>query len=421
MKRPFFRGALALLLCVGLAACSAPAASSSASGGSAGPPAASGTPSLPETQASQVPPGAAETTLEQKVGQMFFLAFRRDTDGAALWTYNDAADRVIQAIQPGGVCLFDENIHTVDQVRAFVKDIQNACATPPLIGIDQEGGAIQRIRRTAEIPATDVPPMWQVGQTGDTALAERVGGVLGSELTVFGVNLDFAPDCDVFSNPQNTVIGHRAFSSDPQQAAAFSTAVSAGIRKAGVVPVCKHFPGHGDTAGDTHTGYATVDKPLGELRRTDLVPFQAQIDAGAEMIMVAHISLPQVNGDSTPATLSGKVITGLLRGEMGFDGVVITDALEMDAVSAHYSAGEAAVRAVKAGADMLLMPADPQAAYDAVLAAVRSGEIPAQRIEASAARIHALKQRYGILDGRPLGDVSLLGSSSHRAVVDQIG
>lgn len=442
MKRncTLLRAAAAFLLCLGLAACTpgAPASSAQSAASAAATSSASTTSttsSAPVSRSSSAPASSTASsgadskvpqqeqtmTLEQKVGQLFFLAFRQDTDGTPLWTYNDATDQVLRGVQPGGVCLFSENVHTVNQLRTFVQKIQGACSTPPFIGIDQEGGSVQRIRHTDAIPATNVPAMWQVGQTGDLTLAEQIGGVLGSELTVFGVNLDFAPVCDVFSNPENTVIGHRAFSSDPQQVARFSTAVSAGIRKAGVIPVCKHFPGHGDTTGDTHVDYASVNKSLDELRQTELVPFQAQIQAGAEMVMVAHISLPQVNGDDTPASMSHRIVTDLLRQEMGFDGVIITDALDMGAVSVHYSAGEAAVRAIQAGVDMLLMPADTQAAYDAVLAAVRSGEIPEAQLDASVARILALKQKYGILSGKLLGNLSLLGSSAHQKVVNRVG
>lgn len=360
-------------------------------------------------------------TLSQKVGQLFFLCFRKDTDGTNLFTYNDTVKNTIQAIQPGGIVLFGENIHTTAQVRRLIQNMQQDCKTPPFVGIDQEGGAVQRVTETELIPATVVPSMWRVGQTGSTALAKQVGGVLASELSVFGFNLDFAPDCDVFSNLNNTVIGTRAFSSDPQQAAVFSTAVSAGIRGQGVIPVCKHFPGHGDTEADTHEGYAVVNKTLEQLQKTELVPFEAQIKAGAEMIMAAHISLPKINGDNTPASMSKKVLQGLLREELDFSGVIITDALNMGAVADNYTSGEAAVRAVQAGADMLLMPEDPQAAYNAVRKAVQDGTIPQSRIEESVKRILALKKKYKLFSKRELGDESLLGCEEHQQVVAQIG
>lgn len=359
-------------------------------------------------------------TLNEKVGQLFFLSFRWDTDGTRLLTYNSTVQKEIQTIHPGGIALFGENIYTVPQVRTLIQKMQKDCSIPPFVGIDQEGGTVQRIQHTNQIPAVDVPSMWRVGKTGNTTLAQQVGAVLGSELTVFGFNLDFAPDCDVFSNPDNTVIGTRSFSSNAKQAAAFSVAASAGLRSQQILPVCKHFPGHGDTAEDTHEGYATVNKTKEQLYQTELIPFQAQIQAGAEMIMAAHISLPKITGSSMPASMSPQVLQGLLRKELGFQGVIITDALNMGAVAKHYSSGEAAVRALKAGADMLLMPENPQEAYAAVLKAVKSGEIPESRIEASVKRITALKEKYGILIGRALGKESLLGCAAHQRVVEQI-
>lgn len=360
-------------------------------------------------------------TLERKIGQMFFLSFRRDTDGTVLWTYNSAVQKTIRAIQPGGIVLFGENINTVPQVRELIRNMEKDCGTPPFIGVDQEGGTVQRIHRTAQISATNIPPMWRVGKKGSTALAEKIGEVLGSELTVFGFNLDFAPDCDVLSNPKNTVIGDRSFSSDPKKAAALSVAAAKGIRSQGIVPVCKHFPGHGDTSADTHEGYAVVNKTLAQLRQKELVPFRAQIAAGAEMIMAAHISLPKINGDNTPATMSPKVLQDLLRGELGFRGVIITDAMNMGAVANHYTSGEAAVRAIKAGADMILMPEDPQAAFEAVLQAVKSGDISEARIDESVSRILSLKMKYDLGREKPFAPESLLGCEEHRKIIEQVG
>ena len=378
-------------------------------------------PTVSSSVASSTAEEAKSMTLEQQVGQLFFLSFRKDEKGANVYTCGDSEKKLLQEIQPGGVALFGENIATVQQVRQLIQQVQQVCATPPFIGVDQEGGSVQRVARSSRISATVVPPMWKVGQTGNPALARQVGGLLGSELRVFGFNLDFAPVCDVFSNPENTVIGTRAFSSDPQQAAVYSKALSAGLRGQGVVPVCKHFPGHGDTIGDTHQGYAVVNKTLEELRKTELVPFQAQIRAGAEMIMAAHISLPKVNGDDTPASLSAKVLQGLLRKELGFTGVIVTDALDMGAITQHYSSGEAAVRAVEAGADMLLMPENPHAAYQAVLQAVRSGKLSKARIAASVQRILTLKEKYDLFSKQEPADERLLGCKEHRQVVAQIG
>lgn len=428
MKRKLnFRTFFALVCCTaavcGLPGCTPAAPDRTVARGE--PSRRSGSSSAPQNRtesarSSSVPEQTRGMTLEQKVGQMFFLAFRHGADGTVLWTYNQTVHDTIRAIQPGGIVLFGENIHTTSQVRELIRRMKHDCSIPPFLSVDQEGGTVQRIRRTDLIPATDIPSMWDVGRTGNTELARRVGGVIGSELSVFGFNMDFAPDCDVFSNPNNKVIGKRSFSSDPRKAAEFSAAVSEGLRGAGIIPVCKHFPGHGDTEADTHAGYASVDKTLEELHQTELVPFEAQIRAGAEMIMVAHISLPKINGDETPASLSPKIIGNLLRKQLGFWGVILTDSLGMGAVSQHYSSGESAVRAVKAGADMVMMPPDPGEAYRAVLSAVKRGEIPESRIDESAGRILALKKQYGLDSSKPLGSESLLGSEEHRRIISQI-
>lgn len=359
-------------------------------------------------------------SLEQKVGQMFFLCFRNDPHGGNILTCTDEVRKTIRSIQPGGIVLFSENLHDVAQVRTLIKSMGAECSTPPFLGVDQEGGIVQRVSKTRLIPATTIPSMRSVAKAGSLPLARNVGQVIGSELTVFGFNLDFAPDCDVLTDPNNTSIGSRAFSSNPQTVSNFSVAVAQGIRSEGIIPVCKHFPGLGGASADTHTGYAAVGQTLDSLRKTELVPFRAQIASGADMVMVGHISLPKITGGSTPASLSPTVIQTLLRGELGFRGVVITDALNMGSVANHYSSGEAAVLAVKAGTDMLLMPSDPQTAYSAVLNAVRSGKISESRIDESVERILALKKEYGLFTAKNHGSEALLGSAEHQKIVNRV-
>jgi beta-N-acetylhexosaminidase len=364
---------------------------------------------------------AESMTLEQKIGQMFFLSFRKDNSGDPILSCNESVSQTLRTVQPGGIILFGENVRTTEQVRSLIGTMQSQCSIPPFIGVDQEGGSVQRITKTALIPASMIPPMRSVAQSGSLPLARSVGRVIAEELSVFGFNLDFAPDCDVLTNPNNTSIGTRAFSENAPTAAAYSTAVAEGIRSGGIIPVCKHFPGLGGASADTHKGYSEVLQSLDGLRKTELVPFRAQIDAGAEMIMVGHISLPNVTGDGTPASLSPAVITGLLREELGFNGVVITDSLSMGAITEDYPSGRAAVLAVKAGADMLLIPEDIPAAFQALLKSVKSGEIPESRIDESVVRILALKKKYHLFTPRQLGDVSLLGSEEHSAILRQIG
>ena len=419
---------LALTLCIP-AGCGGTGQASSAPSAARADSSRAGSEAVSEMPTSAVPPASSDEgksvlsgmTLEQKVGQMFFLCFRQDASGGDILTCTGAVKQTLKEIKPGGIALFGENIRSTEQVRALIRGMEGACKTPPFLGVDQEGGTVQRIGTTKQIPATTIPSMRSVAKTGNVELARSVGKVIGSELTVFGFNLDFAPDCDVLTNPKNTAIGSRSFSSGAETAAEFSVAVAQGIRSEGIIPVCKHFPGQGGASADTHAGGAAVERTLEELQGTELVPFRAQIAAGAELVMVGHMSLPKVTGDDTPASLSPKVIQGILREELGFRGVVITDALNMGAVADRYSSGRAAVLAVEAGVDMLLMPADPQAAYDAVLRAVKSGEISETRIDASAERILALKWKDGLFTPKPFAGESLLGSKEHRGIIAQIG
>jgi beta-N-acetylhexosaminidase len=421
---------LILLLASAMTGCDVmPSASSAEENRRVSPPvssAAESSAAAPAPQSSQ-PVSSEETiraesmTLEQKIGQMFFLSFRKGSSGEPILACDESVSQTLRNVQPGGIILFGENIRTIEQVRSLIGEMQSECSIPPFIGVDQEGGSVQRVTKTEQIPASVIPPMRSAARTGNLPLARRVGSVIAEELSVFGFNLDFAPDCDVLTNPKNSSIGTRAFSDDAQTVAAFSTAVAEGIRSGGIIPVCKHFPGLGGASADTHKGYSEVLQSLDGLRKTELVPFRAQIDAGAEMIMVGHISLPNVTGDGTPASLSPVVITGLLREELGFDGVVITDSLSMEAITQDYPSGRAAVLAVKAGADMLLIPEDITTAFQALLKSVKSGEIPESRIDASVARILALKKKYHLFTPRQPGDVSLLGSEEHSAILRQIG
>ena len=391
---------------------------------SAGQPSVSSGEEGSSKEESQTPTHAQELvskmTLEEKVGQLFFLCFRKDASRNDIQQLDEPSLSALHTIRPGGVVLFGENISTVEGVRNWIASAQQTAEIPLFVSVDQEGGAVQRIRHTEAIPATDLPDMYEVGMTGNSSYALAVGQVIGKELSVFGFNMDFAPTCDVFSNPQNTVIGRRAFSGDPQVVADCSVQLGKGLEENGIIPVAKHFPGHGDTAEDSHDGYAVSQKSLEQLKETELIPFRAQIEAGVPFIMAAHISLPAVSSDNTPASLSEPVLTGLLRETLGYDGVIITDALDMGAIVQNYGTEQACVQALKAGADMLLMPADPQAGFNAVLEAVRNGEISEERLNASVERILETKEKYGLFEPSAPTDPSVLGCEEHQAVVQDI-
>lgn len=228
-----------------------------------------------------------------------------------------------------------------------------------------------------------------------------MGQIIGGYLKTYGLNLDFAPVADVNTNPANTVIGNRAFSSDPAVAAQMVASAVQGFHDAGILCTLKHFPGHGDTAEDSHYGTASSTKTWAEMRETELKPFAAGIAAGADVVMTAHITTPNATQDGLPASLSYTMLTERLRGELGFTGVICTDSLSMQAIRDHYSAAEAAVTALNAGADLLLMPPDLPEAFDGVLEAVQNGTISEERLNESVRRILMLKQKAGLeLDTR---------------------
>ena len=262
---------------------------------------------------------------------------------------------------------------------------------PLFIGIDEEGGTVRRIsgRGFANVPV--IPDMGQVGEKKDSAAAYDIGLQIGEYLSRFQVNVDFAPVADVYSNPDNTVVGRRAFGSDPKLVADMVANEVRGLKEKEIFSVLKHFPGHGNTAEDSHSGRACSYKSLEELRSCELVPFQAGIDAGAEFVMAGHISLPNVLGNDTPASLSYQMITEVLRGEMGFDGIVVTDSLSMGAVSQNYTPEEAAVRAVLAGVDLVLTSGNFERAYTGVLDALKHGRITEEWVDAALGRILKLK------------------------------
>jgi len=359
----------------------------------------------------------AGMTVEEMVGQLFIAACRRDASGDPALTASQGFDDLITTYRPGGVILFASNVDTIDQTATLIADTQGMSAIPLFISIDEEGGRVSRIGANPAMAATDFPPMADVGAAGDPDLARSVGRVMGEDLYALGFNMDFAPVADVFTNPENTVIGDRAFSGDPRTAGAMVGAFVDGMQSAGVAAVVKHFPGHGDTSADTHKGTVRVSHDLARLREVEFVPFRAGIDAGCAGVMSAHIEAPHVTGDDTPATLSHMMLTDILRGELGFTGLIITDALEMKAISGVYGSGEACVRAFLAGADLLLLPLSMENGYQGVLAAVQDGTIGEDRLRDSVIRVLSVKYDLGLFDDTQRPDPhTVLGSEEHLAV-----
>ena len=330
-------------------------------------------------------------SLEEKVAQLFLVQPEAIVDIGTATAAGDATKQAINKTPVGGFVYFSDNLQSEQQVQDMLRNVQkyseDRIGLPAFLSVDEEGGTVARVASTGRFDVTDVGDMAKIGASGDVQQARQAGETIGSYLSELGFNLDFAPDADVITNPDNTVVKKRSFGSDPRVVSDMSLAVAQGLAQHQVYSVYKHFPGHGATAGDTHQGYAYTDKTLDELKQSELIPFENAIQNNAAFIMAAHISAPRVTGDDTPASLSKTMITDILRGQMGYDGIVVTDAMNMGAVTEQYTSAQAAVKALQAGADLVLMPEDFQEAYQGVLDAVKDGTLTEQRINESVTRI----------------------------------
>ncbi len=339
----------------------------------------------------------SQMTLEEKIYQMFFITPEQLTGVGTATVAGQTTKDSIEKYPVGGIIYFSQNIQSRDQVSSMLDNLQSFSKIDVFTGVDEEGGTVSRIGSNPAMGTTSFPPMYTIGETKDPNKAYQVGYTIGSECTELGFNLDFAPVADVYSNPENTVIGHRAFSSDANTAAEMVAACVRGFTASDMLCTLKHFPGHGDTLTDSHYGAASTNKTLEELRTTEFLPFESGIQAGAEFVMVGHILTPNITDSSTPASLSPDMIA-ILRNELQFDGIIITDAMNMEAVTDYYSPAKAAVKAIQAGDDMILMPSDFHSAYEGVLDAVESGQITEERIDESVTRILQTKYDSGLLD-----------------------
>ena len=324
--------------------------------------------------------------------------------------------RILADLRPGGIILFQRNYTDPDTLRALCADIHALTpAPPPLIALDAEGGRVHRLSP----PFTHFPPALQIGRTGSPQLAHEVGVALGRELRSVGIDIDFAPVLDVYSNPANTVIGDRAFSSDPQRVAEFGCALAAGLRAAGVIPCAKHFPGHGATVIDSHDDLPYDERDSAALEAVDLRPFQTAITQEIELLMTAHVVYPALDPQQ-PASLSSVIMNDLLRKRLGFQGVIVSDDLEMGAIIRHSSVAAAAVQALSAGADLLLVCQSLEqalSARDACRQAVQQGVLTGERVAEARRRVKRLRQRIA---DRPSLPLPAIGAPEHARLVDKI-
>lgn len=323
----------------------------------------------------------------------------------------------------GGVIFFSRNIEAPEQVAELSRDAQELATDLPLwVSVDQEGGRVARLKE----PFTRWPPMATLGRSGSVELAARFGAALAAELKAVGITLDYAPVLDIHTNPENPVIGDRALAEDADSVATLGAAIIRALQDNGVAACGKHFPGHGDTSVDSHLALPLVEHPPDRIRRVECVPFREAIRTGVAFIMTAHVLVPSLDEDR-PATLSPRIVRQILRDELGFPGVILSDDLEMKAIAATYKVPDAAVDAIAAGCDALLIcsgAADVQAAaLEALVHAVEQDRIPFNQLEDTLKRLRRTKERFlgaPVATGRPAQLRQVLGCDAHQRIVDEM-
>lgn len=352
---------------------------------------------------------------ESSIGQRLLLAFEG----------SEPSPQIIAALEdyrPAGLTLFRHlNIENPAQVLELTSSLQRLARelnlSPLLIATDQEGGQLTAIGENT----TRLPGNMALGASFSTQLARKAGLVLGRELAALGVNVNYAPICDVNINPNNPVIGIRSFGEDPEMVAQLASAMIEGIQLSGVAATAKHFPGHGDTEADSHHGLFSVAHGLDRLNRIEFLPFRAAIKADVKLVMTAHLALPAIDGpDAPPATLSHNILQGLLRDQLDFEGVIVTDAMDMKAIGQGDALGEQSVQAARAGADLILMTADPldqQRVYERLVTASQTGKLSSETNAASLKRIQSLKE-WVLNHTQP--DLDVVGSDGHQAIANEI-
>ncbi len=394
-----------MVLAMALAGCAGRSGPGQAAGAPASPARHQATTSATASSATAQPhpPGTGPTvssqaaaivksmTLPQKVGQLLVPTVPGLTSA-------DGGAELIRRYHVGGVIYFGQNVRDAVQIAALSAGLQQAARREPphlplLIGTDQEGGIVSRLAGVTTV----FPGQMAAGATRDPDLIRAQDQATGAGMRALGINLDYAPVADVNVDPANPVIGLRSFGADPALVASLTAAAVDGFHRAGEVTVAKHFPGHGDTGVDSHTGLPVIHHTLRQWWTIDAPPFQAAIRAGVDEIMIGHIEVPALDDSGQPASLSRKVVTGLLRNRLGYQGVIVTDSLQMGGVLQGHTPAQVAVQAVQAGCDQLLMPGDPGVAYRAVLRAAQRGQISLAQLDASVARVVNLKISRGLL------------------------
>lgn len=339
----------------------------------------------------------AEMSLEEKVYQMMFVTPEDITGVGTVISAGETTKNALKEYPVGGIIYFAQNLKDRQQTIDMLTNTQSYSEIPLFISVDEEGGRVSRLGSNPQMGTTKQPAMLEVGKTGDPREAYETGVALAKDLKSLGFNVDFAPVADVLISDKNVDINDRSFGTDPQLVASMVENAVKGLEENGVSATLKHFPGSGATTKDPHFGTAENPRTYDQLTQTELVPFKAGIEAGADFIMVSHNTLPNVTKEKLPSSLSNEVITGILIGELGYDGIIITDSFRMGAVTEHFTPAQIGVMAVKAGNDMILMPQDMKATHKGIVDAVNNGEITVERIDASVRKILEKKIEKGLL------------------------
>ena len=330
-------------------------------------------------------------TLDEKIGQMLFISYE-DSD-----TLNTNLTNILTTAQPGGFILFSENLKNYSKSLSFIKDIKEHSKIPIFLGIDEEGGKVDRLKNITGYKYDLIPDMASIGATNNEEEAYQVGTQLANILNDFGLNIDFAPVSDVLTEDTNKVIGTRSFGSDPYLVARMTRALAKGLSDNSIIPVYKHFPGHGSTTTDSHIDLPIINKTKEELLKTDLIPFKNAIANNAQIIMIGHLAFPLITGDYTPASLSKTIVTDILKNELGYENVIISDALNMKALTKYYTTEEIYELAINAGIDILLMPENPINTVKTIKKLITENKITEEQINNSVLKILQLKEKYNLI------------------------
>ena len=338
----------------------------------------------------------AKMSLEDKVAQMFMVTPEALSKfNGSVVASGDQTKKAFVKRPVGGVIYNSANLQSPEQVKTMLANLQKyskeRVGIPAFIAVDEEGGTVARVSGSKGMGIKPYPNMSEVGAGKDSNRALQIGTEMGKYLADLGFNIDFAPDADVLTNPQNDLLKYRAFGNDPQMVAEMAAAFTKGLQTSGVLATYKHFPGHGSTSADSHKGITVSQLDATQLENVDLVPFKDAVAKDVKLIMVSHVCFPKAFGDNTPASLSKQVVTGWAREKLQYQGILITDAMSMGAISDNYQPAEAAVQAIQAGIDIVLDPKDYDAAYQGVLAAVKSGKISQEQVNKSVTRIVTTK------------------------------